>query len=166
MKHCGKIRLIALVVSVVAVVLAAGSLPWPKHAAPSQITTVHADGGCSPASLNGTYAVGRQGTIVGSLGTPFPAPPFPFAEAGIATFNGAGTFFGKTTVNADGFVLTPTFTGSYTVNPDCTGTVTVNSSLGINLHNAIVVANGGQRYIETQTDQWAVVEGRVERIGD
>ena len=165
MKLSGKIRFIVALVSVLAVVLAGGSLPWPKHAAPAQVANVHADEGCSLASLNGTYAVGRQGTIVGQL-PGFPAPPFPFAEAGIATFNGAGSFFGKTTVNAGGLVLTPTFTGSYTVNPDCTGTVTVNSNLGVTLHNAIVVTNGGQRYIETQTDSWAVVEGRVEKLGD
>lgn len=165
MKLLRKIRLIVIVVSVVVVVLAAGSLPWPKHAATVRTAVVRADGGCSPASLNGTYAVGRQGTIVGQL-PGFPAPPFPFGEAGIATFNGAGTFFGKTTVNAGGFILTPTFTGSYTVNLDCTGTVTVNSNLGLTLHNAIVVTKGGQGYIETQTDQWAVAEGQVERLGD
>lgn len=166
MKLSGKGRLIVIAVSVVAIVLAGGSLPWPKQAVRGHIATVHADGGCSPASLIGTYAVGRQGTIIAPLGSPFPAPPFPFGEAGIATFNGAGSFFGKTTVNAGGFILTPTFTGTYTVNSDCTGTVTVNSNLGLTLHNAIVVTKGGQGYIETQTDQWAVAEGQVERLGD
>lgn len=166
MKLSGKVRFIVALVSVVAVVLAAGIPPWPKHALSAHRATVHADGGCSLASLNGTYAVGRQGTIVASLGSPFPAPPFPFGEAGIATFNGAGTFFGKTSVNAGGLILTPTFTGTYTVNGDCTGTVTVSSNLGLTLHNAIVVTKGGQGYIETQTDQWAVAEGQVERLGD
>ena len=38
---------------------------------------------CSVASLHGTYAIHAQGTIVGQLPPPFPAPPFPFGEAGI-----------------------------------------------------------------------------------
>lgn len=164
MKLPRKIRLIVIVVGAVVIVLVGGSLPWPKHAALARVAAIHADVGCSLASLNGIYAVGRQGTIIASLGSPFPAPPFPFGEAGIATFNGAWTFFGKTTVNAGGLILTPTFTGTYTVNSDCTGTVTVNSNLGLTLHNAIVVTKGGQGYIETQTDAWAVAEGQVERL--
>lgn len=75
---------------------------------------VHADGGCSPASLQGTYAVHGQGTFLVPV-PGFPAPPFPFGEAGIATFDGTGKLFGKTAVNAGGLLLTPTLTGTYTV---------------------------------------------------
>lgn len=165
MKHSGKVRLI-LVVSVVAVVLAAGSLPWPRHAAPAHIATVHADQGCSVANLDGAYAVDRQGTIVAQL-PGLPPPPAPFAEATIAHFNGAGTFFGSATVNIGGAVANPAFTGTYTVNSDCTGTVTVNvPSFGLTLHEAVVVIGGGQRYIGTATDTFEVVQARVERIGD
>src|SRR5215472_14778903 len=89
---------------------------------------------CSLVSLRGTYAVHAQGTIVGQLPAPFPAPPFPLGEAGIVTFDGNGNHSGKTTVNIDGVVLTPTFNGTYTINSDCTGTITVNSSAGFTLH--------------------------------
>lgn len=169
MKIPRKIRLIVLVASVVAVVLAAGSLQWPKLAAPARTAVVHAqneNGGCSPASLNGTYAVDRQGTIVAQL-PGLPPPPAPFGEATIAHFNGAGSFFGSATVNIGGAVANPAFTGTYTVNRDCTGTVTVSvPSFNLTLHEAIVVTGGGQRYIGTATDSFEVVQARVERIGD
>lgn len=166
MKLSGKVRLIVIVVSVVVVVLVGGSLPWPKLGAPARTAVVRADGGCSLASLNGTYAVDRQGTIVAQL-PGLPPPPAPFGEATIAHFNGAGTFFGSATVNIGGAVANPAFTGTYTVNRDCTGTVTVSvPSFNLTLHEAIVVIGGGQRYIGTASDSFEVVQARVERIGD
>jgi hypothetical protein len=96
----------------------------------------------------------------------FPAPPFPFGEAGIATFDGAGKLFGKTTVNAGGSLLTPTFTGTYTVNSDCTGSVTVQSNAGFTIQEAIVVIGGGKRYVGTETDPTAVIVRTVERLRD
>ena len=75
MKLPRKTRLLVMLVSVVLVVSTAGSLPWPKLAAPARTTTVHADGGCSIANLSGPYAVSRQGTLLTSvLGLPAPAP--------------------------------------------------------------------------------------------
>lgn len=95
-----------------------------------------------------------------------PAPPFPFAGASFAHFNGAGSFFGDAKVNAGGVILDVPVTGIYTVNSDCTGTITVNTSLGLTLHNAMVVIGGGQRFILTETDPFAVVQRRAERLGD
>jgi len=121
---------------------------------------------CSLVSLRGTYAVHAQGTIVGQLPALFPAPPFPFGEAGIVTFDGNGNHSGKTTVNIDGVVLTPTFNGTYTINSDCTGTITVNSSAGFTLHGAFVVTNHGRGTIETEIDRFAVASRTLEKIGD
>jgi hypothetical protein len=118
---------------------------------------------CSLASLQGTYAVHGQGTFL--LQVPgFPGPPFPFGEAGIATFDGAGKLFGKTTVNAGGLVRSPSFTGIYTVSSDCTGSVAVQSNFGTIQEN-IVVIGGGQRYVGTETDPSAVIVRTVERLG-
>ncbi len=164
MKAFGRLGAIAILGGLTAIGLALGNLPRLPSAGLAA-SVVRADGGCSLASLNGPYAVDRQGTIIAQL-TGFPTPPFPFGEAGVATFDGAGNFSGKTTVNVGGVVLNPTFTGTYTVDSDCTGTVTVNTSVGVTLHNAVVVIGGGQRLIETQTDPWAVVQGRVEKLGD
>jgi hypothetical protein len=131
-------------------------------------TVVHAqneNGGCSLASLNGPYATEGQGTIVGQL-PGLPPPPFPFGEVVLDHFNGAGSFFGNASVNLGGVALPVSFTGTYTVNSDCTGTVTVNTSLGLTLHNAMVVIGGGQRFILTQTDPFAVIQRTGVRLGD
>ena len=128
----------------------------------SATAVVHADGGCSAASLQGAYAVHGQGTFLAPV-PGFPAPPFPFGEAGIVTFDGAGRLFGKTTINAGGLLLTPPFTGTYTVNADCTGSVTVQSEFG-SLQEAIVVIGAGQRYVGTETDSAAVVVRTVEKL--
>lgn len=122
--------------------------------------------GCSLDSLKGPYALERQGTIIAQL-PGFPAPPAPFGEVNIATFNGAGSLSGSAVVNIGGVVLNPvTFTGTYTVNSDCTGTDTVFTGVGVTLHNSIVVIGGGRRFISTQTDPWAVVQARGQRLGD
>ncbi len=126
---------------------------------------VRADGGCSQASLNGPYGLEGQGTVLSGppLGLSAPAP---FGEVIIATFDGAGSFSGSAAVNVGGVVLNPvTFTGTYTVKSDCTGTATVNLSLGFPLHNAIVVLGGGQRLVATDTDTFEVVQRRGERLG-
>ena len=108
---------------------------------------------CSMASLHGTYAIHAQGTIVEQL-PHLPAPPFPFGEAGILKLDGAGMVLsGKSTVNLGGVVLQATATGgSYTVNSDCTGTITIQSSAGFVLHDSIVVTDRGRRTVEVQTD--------------
>lgn len=120
---------------------------------------------CSQASLKGAYAVSGQGTLVASLpGIPAPAP---WAESSIANFDGAGGFSGKGTVNIGGAILNVTFTGTYTVNSDCTGDVTIDTNLGLTVHHVIVVIRGGQRFIETESDpNFAVVQYSVERLED
>src|SRR6202521_3891310 len=127
-------------------------------------SVVRADDGCSLASLKSPYAIEGQGTVVAQP-PGFPAPPAPWAESVLVDFDGAGTFSGKATVNVGGVVVKPTFTGTYTVNSDCTGNATINSDLELTVHRAIVVIGGGQRFIETETDPFIVGEGRVEKLG-
>ncbi len=118
---------------------------------------------CSLASLNGHYAIDRQGTVVAQL-PGFPAPPAPLGEAALADLNGNGSFSATATVNIGGLILRLPVTGTYTVNPDCTGTVTVNTGLGLILHNAIVVIDGGKRFIGTETDTFEIVQTRGEKL--
>lgn len=142
--------------------------PTGKKSVPL-LPVVHAqdeNSGCSLASLSGRYAIEGQGTVVAQL-PGFPPPPAPQGEVAIATLNGAGSFFGSATLNIGGLVLhSVAFTGNYTVNSDCTGTATVNTALGLTLHNAIVVIDGGQRIIETETDPFQVVQRTGQRLGD
>lgn len=126
---------------------------------------------CSVVSLHGTYATHAQGTIVGQLPPPLPAPPFPFSEVGIVTFDGKGHITsGKITVNVGGVVvpgLQVTASGSsYTVNSDCTGTVSVKTNVGFDLHDGIVVTRGGRAAVAAETDPFAVITGTLEKIDD
>jgi hypothetical protein len=158
--------IIILVAFVVAGLIVGHGSKSPRNFLGGSIVRAQEDS-CSIASLHGTYAVHAHGTIVGQLPQPpFPTAPFPFGEAGIVTLNGTGQLSGKTTVNLGGVVLQPTFSGMYTVNSDCTGTLTVQSSAGFVLHDAIIVTRGGGGTVEVQTDPFAVVTRTLERIAD
>jgi hypothetical protein len=79
--------------------------------------------------LKGAYPIEGQGTILMQL-PGLPAPPAPFDEVGIDMFNRDGTFTGAVTVNIGGVVFPVTVTATYTVNNDCSGTATINTSIG------------------------------------
>jgi hypothetical protein len=156
-------------ITAVLVVDAIGALifwvPAVKHVVVTP-TVVHAqngNGGCSVASLSGAYAVSRQGTLLTSvLGLPAPSP---WGEVARVSFDGAGSFSGTATVNIGGVVLNSIpLTGTYTVDSDCTGTITVHPNVPVTITEAIVVIGGGQQYIATDTESIAVVQGRGERL--
>ena len=106
--------------------------------------------GCSNATLTGNYAV----TLTG-FGTPPPhlSPgnaSVPVALAGLATFDGAGTFTGSFTNSHNGEISTlQSDAGTYAVNSDCTGTLT-DETAGV--HFAIVILDGGKEGFGIQTD--------------
>ena len=110
------------------------------HARKVHATPVHADhGGCSVASLNGTYAVRRTGVnnVVGG----------PIAEIGIRVFNGDGTRgLIRSTRSTNGEIQDWTDfppNGSYTVDRDCTGSFF--DAEGTKTNN-LVVLDGGKRF--------------------
>jgi len=80
---------------------------------------------CTLATLKGRYLFATSGTIVPpAFGV---TEPVPGASAGFNIFNGDGTGNAIVTVRVNGVIVlddfhTPT---SYTLNEDCTGTVTV-----------------------------------------
>jgi hypothetical protein len=67
---------------------------------------------CSTARAAGTYGFATSGSIVG-IG--------PRVSAGIITLDAAGNVTGKATSSLNGVVAGETFSGTYTVNSDCTG---------------------------------------------
>jgi hypothetical protein len=72
---------------------------------------------CSNASLSGTYGFLHDGTD--SNGTPFTA-----AVSQITFDSTTGTFTGETTASHDGVIATFSFSGTYAVASNCTGTGT------------------------------------------
>lgn len=104
------------------------------------ITNVHAQSGCSVASLKGTYAYHISG-VNAALGGPT-------AEMGLDVFNGDGK---RGAIRATGSSVDGNYdwsdgswpNGSYTVDPDCTGSFFTAS--GTKTGN-IIVLEGGKRF--------------------
>src|SRR6516225_3948991 len=102
------------------------------------------DFGCSKATLKGEYAFSVLTTVAAS-------PPGPGVVVGLGTFDGKGGFTqidypgnGGTDLGLDEAFRTGQ-TGSYTVNPDCTGFMKINLGPGVGVtENAFVMSNGGR----------------------
>ena len=74
---------------------------------------------CSMAGVAGKYGFTLTGTLL------LPTGPVPAAAVGTATLKADGTISGTEARNVGGGFANETFTGTFTVNPDCTGTSTV-----------------------------------------
>jgi len=106
-----------------------------------------ADRGCSDATLIGTYADQDTGTIVG-VG--------PFAGVNVDSFDGRGniTISGMSSLN--GSVSPGVETGTYKVNPDCTGTYTVTGG-GLTIDAFFVIDQAGNELQIVITDPGTVI---------
>jgi hypothetical protein len=107
---------------------------------PGAVINVHAnDRACGVASLKGTYAYLRSGSVMGQG---------PRAELGLDLFNGDGK---RGIIRNTGASYTVSFDwsnspwpdGSYTVDPDCTGSLF--AADGTKANN-IIVLDGGKRF--------------------
>jgi len=120
--------------------------------------------GCSLSTLKGNYSMQAQGTVIAQF-PGLPVPPFPFAEVAIDFIDGAGNITGKFTANAGGLVILGTVAGTYTVNPDCTGTISLLTDLGIPVNETfLILRNGGLRLVDT--DSYVVITRTMEKMRD
>ena len=76
---------------------------------------------CSTASLQGSFGFTSTGTL---LAVPPPSAG-PFAEIGRQTFDGQGNTDATATLSANGNIKRVIVVGTYVVNPDCTGFMTL-----------------------------------------
>lgn len=114
---------------------------------------------CSNITLRGSFAYTGTGTLLDS----YVPPPFagPFAEVGRQTFDGNGNTDATATVSSNGNIAKVTVQGTYTVNPDCTGTMTLNvSPFGSTVHADFVIGDNGAQLRSIGSDS-GVVESRV-----
>jgi hypothetical protein len=124
------------------------------HATPSQ----GHERGCGVASLKGTYAWRRTG-VNKSLGGPI-------AEMGLDVFNGDGKR-GSTHSTGISYVQSYDWTngpwpdGSYTVDPDCTGSLF--DAIGTKANN-IIVLDGGKRFSLISFEPDRVIAGEGIRL--
>jgi hypothetical protein len=117
--------------------------------------------GCSNATLQSSFGYTATGTIL-PAGAP---PPFagPFGEVGRQTFDGKGDTEAIATLSANGNIIRITAVGTYTVNPDCSGSMTLSvSPLGITSTTYFVIDDDGLEIRTIATDS-GLVETRVYR---
>ncbi len=115
-----------------------------------------ADKGCHASSLIGTFAY----TGTGSITSP-PEIAGAVAEVGTQTFDGTGSTMGTAILSSNGSISPITFTGTYIVNPDCTGTITLQVSIpgvpAFPLHVYFVMDNTLTEFQAIETDDGLVV---------
>ena len=118
---------------------------------------------CSEATLDGTYLFAEDGVILtGNDQTPF-------AVAGYEVYNGNGKVRGVQSGNFGGEVSREErFTGTYTVNADCTATVTYPD--GEPFRYDLFVAPDGSKFtlVQVSPSEWVTsgfeVRGTAKRV--
>jgi hypothetical protein len=108
---------------------------------------------CSNASLHGTYGYSSQG-FVSVTPDISPALFLPQAQTGVVTFDGRGSSSGTYTISSTdpaGEVNRGTFTGTYAVNSDCTGTAEVLIDTGGSVHLDFVILSPTE-FVSINTD--------------
>ncbi len=112
---------------------------WFKLPARSNARVVHASTGCDATSLNTTYGYTLSGFYFDNQG----GLNF-LSSSGSFVADGQGNLTGKETDSFSGSVIrADAYTGSYTVNSDCTGTLTtVSQTVGTSIYDFVLTGNG------------------------
>jgi hypothetical protein len=121
---------------------------------PQALKAADTDGQCPQqnAILRGTYMVTGTGTIVG-VG--------PASAVGTITYDGKGNSVNTFTVSVNGAISRGvTVTGPYTVNRDCTGSLTQSDGTNYDM----VVAPDGSTVFWIETDPGVVISGTEVRL--
>ena len=114
---------------------------------------------CSSASLRGSFGFTSTGTLL-ALPPPLAGP---FGEIGRQTFDGQGNTEATATSSTNGNINRVTIQGTYVVNPDCTGSMTLLiSPLGVTAHLDFVIDDDGTEIRAIATGS-GTIETRVYR---
>jgi hypothetical protein len=115
--------------------------------------------GCSVASLDGSYGFTSSGSLLA-----LPAPlAGPFGEVGRQTFDGQGNTEATATISNNGVINRLTLQGTYVVNADCTGSLTLFiSPFGVTAHLDMVIDDDAKEVRAIATGP-GTIETRVYR---
>ena len=116
------------------------------------VPNARAEGNCNLQTVKGSYGYLNTGSFFGTL----------LASVGTITFDGAGNVSGYDTNSFGGTVTQNTFTGSYTVNAGCTGTLTVSFGF-FSINNNLVIVDNGKEINVIETNPGAVATGVFKR---
>ncbi len=124
-----------------------------KHSTSFNIVpAAHADevGGCTLASLRGSYAVRMEGEAFGEA----------FHAVGVQNLDGNGNWVGSEIAASEGGVSpNMPFNGTYSVNADCSGTMTANFPGGFTGHLSFWTADNRKTLVAIETDPGSVLSG-------
>jgi hypothetical protein len=132
--------LLALAVLAALAIIAATS----KHS----VRAVYAQSGCSAATLNGNYAIYQSGFTPKNL----KGNPDPVADVGVVTFDGTGNFSLVYSEAFNGVISTGlTGAGTYTVNSDCSGSISLTSGSAAGATVNLAIIGGGREWFGLNT---------------
>lgn len=111
---------------------------------------------CTVASLNGSYGYFLSGPLIG-LG--------PVAAVGIVTLDGAGGLSAQDTVSNNGVIGHRTGPGAYTMNSNCTGSVSLNGDfLGFSADFTVVPESSGMEFTFIVTNAFTNQAGEAKKV--
>jgi hypothetical protein len=118
---------------------------------------------CSEATLHGTYLFADDGFVIKDN------EKVPFASSGYEVFDGNGHTKGVSTTNVNGKVTSKeTFSGTYTVKADCTGSSTYTD--GTHYDDYIAPDGSMLTYVQTKPSKLVSAgleqQGSAKRVGD
>ena len=118
---------------------------------------------CSEATLEGTYLFAYDGFVIRDN------EKVPFASSGYEVYDGNGHTKGVSTTNVNGKVSSKeTFTGTYTVKADCTGSSTYSD--GTRYDDYIAPDGSMITYVPTKPSNWVLAgdehQVTAKRVGD
>jgi hypothetical protein len=124
------------------------------------IATAKAESSCSENTLRSSFAFTATGFLV---------PPSPlvgqFAAVGVQSFDGKGNTQAASTVSINGALERVSIRGVYSVNADCTGSMTLTFlPSGLVQHFDLVVSADGVEIQAIRTDTGVVGTGVYRRI--
>ena len=117
------------------------------------------DKGCSNVLMQGTFVF----TGTGSIAPPSPAAG-PFVEVGTQTFDGKGGTTFAATASQNGNIREMSGTGTYTVNPDCTGTMTLQVSPTLAVQIFFAILDWGNEFHAIETNPGLVITRIARRM--
>jgi hypothetical protein len=114
---------------------------------------------CSVGSLNGSFGVTTTGFIVAF------GPIGPVADVGVIAFDGSGGVSQTTTVSLNGAIVpNRTSSGSYVVNSDCTGSLSLQLPPPAGASNSsFVIVDHGKELRLINTGNGRVLAGNAKR---
>ena len=118
---------------------------------------------CSEATLDGTYLFADEGFVIKDN------EKVPFASSGYEVYDGNGHTKGVSTINVNGKITSKeTFSGTYTVKADCTGSSTYTD--GTRYDDYIAPDGSRITYVQTKPSQWVLAgdeqQVTAKRVGD